>query len=250
MTTDTDQRPATRPGYLYMLAFTCLIAIIFLAPLPDPVPSVTTIPAASVEHGVPATWDCSTPITWTFNPVGANPGTLEDITSVFDDYHRITGLNFRYDGTTTDIPQRDDLVNGANLTARPSDIVIAVAQPALSTSTGQTSTLLDTDDAGAAKTSTATEARARLGFIHSPSNRILAADIVLRPSADLANGDSYGGQSGQKAFLTHEIGHAVGLDHAEPFAASVMTPTLDGHVTTLQPLDTSALRSLYSHCTS
>jgi len=237
----------TRPvstKYLAALGVTLTFTALLTVPLPNPVYTPGPVRAATVDGGVPATWPCRHDVTWAFNPNAAPAGALPDLSDVFATYASLTGLTFHYQGTTTSLPQADDLATGS-IGRRDADIVVAFAWPAGSGMT-PTSSLLDNPDTGAAKTATATEFRDRLGVIRGPENSILAANIVVVP--DVGTGVNYGGRSTVKAFLLHETGHAIGLDHAKASQQSIMTPTLDGSVTALTTTDAAAITGLYQQC--
>lgn len=242
-----NEKPKVRIGYWVVLTTSLLIAIIFLIPLPEPVPATTQIPAASIVNGVAATWPCTPPITWKFNSTIAPKGALEDTQKAFDEYAKNTGLIFQYKGETDEIPQNSDLENPKHSEKRTANIIVAYAySPGDGT---PESTLLDGQDTGAAKTATATVSRKRLGLISQPTNTLTAADIVIKPlNKKIVGKKTYGGKSNTYAFILHEVGHAIGLDHANVTQISIMTPALDGTIDTLSTADKTSLRTLYASC--
>ena len=211
-------------------------------PVPDHGAAQTLpIPAGAVSDGHPATWPCG-PIRYAVNATEAPPGALEDLTAVLTDLTAATGQTFTPAGTTTRFPEPGDIENGPAVGAAP--LTIAWAHHPGTSSTGAGESALLTGDEVAGKATTVTAYRPRRGLI-PPKHTIEAADVVIDASlvADPAGG-SWGGVSGQRAFLQHELLHALGLDHTAT-AGSVLGKALPtGRYEQLGAGDAAALRAL------
>jgi hypothetical protein len=145
------------------------------------------------RFGRPGRWNPCAPITWLFNPQSAPPGAEQFLRIGFDHVGLLSGLQFRYGGTTTLTP--DAKVRGT---------VVVEWQPGL---------------VGAAGLGGAWPEAAPGGAL-----RLMAGGITL--NADLNTARSLPGGSiipayalswtaGWGPVVLHEIGHVLGLDHVE-----------------------------------
>jgi hypothetical protein len=136
----------------------------------------------------PGRWNPCTPITWLFNPAAAPAGAQKLLADAFDYVGSITGLTFRYGGTTAAPPNADTagtiVVGWVRGLGGPDG---QATQSAMSTSVGP---------------------------------RITGAGIEL--DADRTHPVTFGNW-GWGPVVLHEIGHAVGLDHVTD-TAQVMYP--------------------------
>lgn len=231
------------------VAAACLAAIAALTvPVPDPGTADTLpIPASSVTDGHPATWQPCTTIGYTVNASLAPPGSLDDLTEVLADITTGTGIQFQLKGSTTRIPQDGDLASGPVRDDAPLTVAWA-HQPTAGGGPDQSDLLSEGGDV-AGRTTATTAYRARRGLLPA-RNRILAADVVIDADLAIDPADrSWGGRSGQRAFLQHEMLHALGLDHT-PAAGSVLSPTLlPGKYSHIPEPDLHAVRALNGTCT-
>jgi hypothetical protein len=154
------------------------------------------------RQGHPARWDPCTPITWLFNPALAPAGAEELLRDGFDYVSAITGLTFRYGGTTTVTP-------GPTV---PGTIIVGwVPSLGLAPAPGQSGPV----PAGRAYPASTPVAGGAL--------RVTAAGIRL-------NADFIDGRDPELAFFwmplgwrayqwgpvfLHELGHVLGLGHVD-----------------------------------
>ncbi|GAB3247291.1 hypothetical protein [Kineosporia babensis] len=207
-----DQGRRTRRGPMvkFGLALT-LLALVMLAPmlawnLPGEKTALGTnytLRSAQLASGKSTTarWDpCQKAITWQVNmagwPAKKRPAMLKQIQSAVAQVSRITGMKYRYAGTTTFTPRQENLVSA------PADIVVAVINPKTTNfsfsenSLGYGGVLWATwyggDGEGAA---------------------VVRGYAVLIPSGMNKLKAGFGKGNTQGNVILHEMAHAAGLDH-------------------------------------
>ena len=199
------------------------------APAPGPAPAAAPAPAPSSQaapagggdanafgflfaNGAsPGRWNPCVAVHYSINPNRAPAGGVEDLQEALRRVSGATGLNFVYDGPTTEVPRNGDQgYSGAGT-------VIAWASPEETNMlTGGVAGM-----GGAAATSSNGVIKIVKGFVVIDANRRLPA--------------GFGGGQTQGALLMHELGHMVGLDHTgDP--AQIMYPS----VTSQTPADWGA----------
>jgi hypothetical protein len=146
------------------------------------------------RSGRPGRWNPCVPITWLFNPQSAPPGAEGFLRAGFDHVADLTGLPFRYGGTTGRTP--DSNVRGT---------VVVEWRPGLGDAAGLGGAMTEPAPGGAL--------------------RLVAGGITL--DADLTLPLSW--TSGWGPILLHEIGHVVGLDHVDD-PAQLMYPKAGGAI--------------------
>lgn len=152
--------------------------------------------STNVYTGWVQRWNPCTPIHYKVNLTGV-PAELSRVTAAVNTLSKATGLHFVYDGTTTYIPQ----VGGWN---QPSQLVIAFAKhngkAGGSTYLGGVNQL---GEGGFQSTYMTTNGKIT-------SYKITKAYAVLDSAAYSANNSKV-----RQDTLLHELGHAVGLNHAK-----------------------------------
>lgn len=148
--------------------------------------------------GTPTRWDSCAPIPVIVNTAGATPGALEDVQSSLAQISTLTGLTFEYQGETTEIPQSDwYLKSWPGRDYAP--LIIAWATP-------ETSDILQDGDSG--------RATANPALINGES-RFVTGSVVLNSEHNDIYQAGFGQGKTRGNLLLHEIGHSVGLGHAE-----------------------------------
>jgi hypothetical protein len=153
-------------------------------------------------------WNPCTTITWRFNPAFAPPGGQELVADAFDYVASITGLRFRYGGTTSAAPAptlRDAVIVGW----------VPFLEPA-----GQASPVA-------------------IGTAAGP--RIVAAGIELDAALPIPTTWSHGGWG---PIVLHEIGHVLGLGHVTDPTQLMFTYNHEDSPTTFASGDLAGLHPL------
>lgn len=163
-----------------------------------------------------ARWNPCAPIGYRVNARLGGPRALADTREAVARIRRTNGLRFAYRGPTRIVP------GGRNDGAYPKDtqLVISWARPA------QSSYLSGNGVAGVGGPSW-TRAVNRRG---EPDLMIVSGFAVLNANLDLAGGfgrgPRYGLQGTRGQLLMHEIGHAVGMGHANNDRWQILYPTM------------------------
>jgi len=152
-------------------------------------------------------WNPCAPIGWRLNAPGASATLLATINTEFAQLAGATGMTFRYDGTTTFVPTT------TNISSEPDDLVVTIAP--------RTSTDLFDGSPGAigyggwsAVTTAAGHWKIVKGWV------ILDQAAVATLPAGVQPAQSAG------TLVLHELGHAVGLQHAAK-PTEIMYPALN-----------------------
>lgn len=186
-----------------------LPTITIAAPAPPIAPTGDYVLSYGTVNGVKQVirWNPCAPIGWRLNAPGASATLLATINTEFGQLAGATGLTFRYDGTTTFVPRSD------NISAEPDDLVVTIAP--------RTSTDIFDGSPGAigyggwdARTTAADNWEIVKGYV------ILDAAAVSDLPAGVQAAQSAG------TLVLHELGHAVGLQHAAK-PIEIMYPALN-----------------------
>lgn len=94
-----------------------------------------------------------------------------------------------------------------------------------------------------------TSSRSGFRFFMPPSNEITKSKVMVLASPPPDTTFAPSGQSGMRAFVDHELGHAMGLNHPLGKTRSVMVPVLSkDSPARFTNLDLEALAALYGDC--
>lgn len=213
---------ATRPGAGFALVLLGLLAVglaivaglmWWVAP-PEATTSTSDGPAAASaagadagfafwatdDDGDPVRWNPCEPIRWVLNPDGAPDGARADVTAAAERITQATGIRFRFDGTTTEEPERGRSPYQADRYGEQWAPVLVAWRH-----TGQTDLPMEDGDRAVA---------VPVAVDEGPSSVFVSAQIVLNRGRDLAPGFATRASS-WGATLLHELGHVVGLDHVD-----------------------------------
>jgi Matrixin len=154
-----------------------------------------------------ARWNPCETVGWRLNPLHAPASAVADVTTALQRVSARTGLSFTFEGITGDRP-----FTGAAHTSGE-DLLLAFGTPAEYPS----------DLAGNVIGLGGPSVRYSIsGGVESPYE-IVSGDVLFSTTADLPAGFATGLSFGTLAM--HEIGHAMGLDHAVS-PREVMAPSL------------------------
>ncbi|MGH8888491.1 MAG: cell wall-binding repeat-containing protein [Acidothermaceae bacterium] len=152
-------------------------------------------------------WNPCRAIGWRLNAPGIDAALTQTINTEFAALGRATGMTFRYDGTTSFIPQQ------STVSSEPDDLVVTIAARSAS------DFLADNPGAvgyGGWEASTLPDGNWQItkGYV------VMDQATVTELPEGIAAGETTG------ALLLHELGHAVGLQHAAK-ATEIMYPALN-----------------------
>ena len=170
----------------------------------------------------PYRWDPCAPVQVRVNPAGAPAGYLKDIHGAIDRINAQSGLRLRYAGETGIVPRsrQESYPDGT-------DLVVAFVYP------GQTDYFPKGSGAagfGGARGSYKYDAQG-----HHTAPKLSTGFVVLKRSlykeldAGFTAGKKYGWNGTRGQLLMHEIGHAVGMGHANLDKAEIMYPAMQDH---------------------
>ena len=162
-------------------------------------------------------WDPCKTIVWRFNPRQAPRGALKDVKTAFAKIAKVSGLRFRYGGTTSKVPRSSYGMRGPSSFGRL-HLVVAWAQPG----TGPGHSDLANDGVAGRGGFVYTYSYASGGKMHP---EIQTGYVVLSTRYKWLPAGFADGKSRRGGLLLHEIGHAVGLDHVND-TKMIMNPML------------------------
>lgn len=133
-----------------------------------------------------------------------------------------SGLTFTYDGKTSYIPH-NVVHNGTPIfqaldMERNAHVPLVIAWAKQGTGPGA-SNLLDSGEAGKGTVSWRSSSTSQL--------RINDGAVVIRRNAGTLLKPGFGSGGTVGSLLLHELGHAVGLEHASPDSGEIMAPVID-----------------------
>ena len=179
--------------------------------------------AVNVYAGMVARWNPCAPVHYRVNDA-LQPGALTNVKSAIAAVSKATGITFVYDGLTTYVPDQ-------NKWNQPASLVVSFARN--KTQSGGSDYLAGGNQLGD-------------GGFRSSYQIVNGRSINLEITQSYAAIDAAGyGRSSTKvrtATLLHELGHAVGLNHAH-LTSEVMYPIV-GATAAYSPGDLSGLRKV------
>lgn len=202
------RRPSVRIGAAHVLALLLLGAAVMGVTVWATMPADDGIamvgPAASPDgyrlwasrsDGTAVRWSPCTAVDWVLNPDGAPEKATELISEAFTRIGAVSGLQFRYLGTTDELPRDDRVTMDVERYGRDwSPVLVAWTTPS------DTVALRESDQGVAVPV--AVDGVFVTGQIQLNADRWLSPDFAERST-------SWGG------VLVHEAGHIVGLDHVD-----------------------------------
>ncbi len=144
----------------------------------------------------PVTWDRCGEIPYVVNPDGAPAGHLETVAAAVDELEAASGLRFRYAGTTDDRTFEGRVGPFGSTTP----VLVAWATP-------EEVPALAGDVAGVGGAEARSVTSDRLVYV--------TGMVALDRDAFAAMGERPGGAALQRAVVEHELGHVLGLGHAD-----------------------------------
>ena len=184
---------------------------IAIAPAPGPAAATDYVLSYSGAVGAAGTqvirWNPCKPIGWKLNAAGLSATAVQTINTEFGQLAQATGMTFRYDGTTTFVPRTD------NIDTEPDQLIVAVIT--------RTATDFFDDAPGAVGYGGwQAEAGASGKYQITHGYAILDQAEVAALPAGVQAGQSTG------TLTLHELGHAVGLQHAAN-PTEIMYPSMN-----------------------
>jgi hypothetical protein len=155
-------------------------------------------------------WNPCTPIHYKVNMTGAPAGELSRVFSAVTTVSNATGLHFAYDGETSYVPQQGNW-------NQPSELVIAFANH--NGSAGGSTYLSGANQLGEGGFQSTYE---------TMNGRITNYQITKGYAVLDAVAYSYGSDKVRNDTLLHELGHAVGLNHAH-YTSEIMYPVISNY---------------------
>lgn len=228
-----------RKRVLFTLLAITLATLAVVMPLPTPKQNQhLTIEAINKVDGIPATWhNCQ--ISIDINTTYAPPGALEDVNDILNQIEQNTNLTFNPRNTTNTIPQ-DITTPEKNRT----NIILAWGnKPGTGQPESYSTYLNNIDLAGRAGTITEWQPQR---ILREAANNILQADAVIDQGAP----KNMGGKSGHRGWIYHELGHTLGLGHANnPKSIMNENGIKPGEWTSLNQQDIQAFNDITKNCT-
>jgi hypothetical protein len=173
---------------------------------PNVVPGNPTDFSVNTAAGQHLRWNPCAPVHWKADLRNAPAGTLTPLKAAVANLSAKSGITFVYDGAASYIPQKGS-------TAQPSSLVVSFARPpgrpsASNYLTGGTNVGYGGFEATGVNENGKPVYQISKGFV------VIDADRYPFLSTKIRNG-----------VLEHELGHAVGLNHAR-FTSEIMYPTI------------------------
>ncbi|MGH9021669.1 MAG: matrixin family metalloprotease, partial [Acidimicrobiia bacterium] len=159
------------------------------------------------RYGRPGRWNPCAPITWLLNPQSAPAGAEEFLSDGFDYVATLTGLPFRYGGTTTRAP--DTKVRGT---------IVVGWVPGLAEAAGR----------GGPWPEAAPDEALRLIAGRIELNADLNEPKVLPGGVTVPGRPLSWTRGGWGSIVLHEIGHVLGLNHVDDPAQVMYTQASNG----------------------
>lgn len=180
-----------------------------------------------------ARWNPCQPIGYRLNKANAPKGTVAEVAEALRRVSARSGLRFVYRGTTRIVPGAPD----ARAYPADTDLVLAWSRP-------EQSTYLSGGPAGyaGASATSATDSAGHSAWALTNGFVVLDKNIYSQLGAGFSRGPTTGYQGTRGQLLMHELGHAVGLGHAEHAEEQIMFSTMSRKLAMWGAGDVTGLR--------
>lgn len=181
------------------------------------------------EDGTPVRWNRCEPVRWVMNSDGAPPSAFEDLLEGFDRVSALTGIEFRFEGFTNEVPSRERPPYQPDVYDPDHWAPVLVAW-------------VEADDTVVPLADDNRAVAVPVSVGRDGQRVFVTAQILFNRDTLLIAG--YGERHGSiGATILHEVAHVVGLDHVED-PGELMYPYPGAGAVTFGPGDRAGLELL------